>query len=334
MLQYSLIVLILTTLILQSRTYAAPGLKLTLSTEYQIYGLSDTIVANGTLTLNDIPVADGLVAIEVIDPTNTPFTFRTAKTGSITPTNCPVNFTQFYPSDSNGNPKYTFKKGSNLWIFYEAKNHDSVNHKVIITISIHNPENIPIYATFSSTTTLEPGRSITLLFLALPITTDLTVGTYKIYANAYSDLPKNFGYPYCPEQTATFTVTDLTSGSSMNLQKLPIQSLQTNGTYTSSFKLPRIGRIGTYTIYVGTRYQGEIAFSSMGIPVVIIGDINGDGIVELMDFFYMSTAYNSEPGDPNWNEKCDIYPWPYGDDHVELMDFWLISLHYGDQALT
>jgi len=318
---------------LQPKTCAAASLKLTLSTENEIYGLSDTVVISGSLTFNNIPVADGLVGIEVMDPSNAHFTFRTAQTGSITPTNCPVNFTQFYPSDSNGNPKYTFKKGSNLWIFYTAENHDSVSHQVILPISIYNPDSIPIYATFQSATTLEPGSSLTLLFLALPISTDLKVGTYKIYANAYSDFLKNFGYPYCPEQIATFTVTSSTSGSSMDLQELSIQSFLINGIYTSSFKLPKVGRIGTYTIYVGSRYQNQNAFSSMGFPVVLIGDINDDEMVEMMDFFLMSISYNSRPGDPNWNEKCDIYPWPLGDDYIELMDFWLISLHYGDHAL-
>lgn len=328
------IALILSTSIFESRIHAATGLKLTLSTENVLYGLSDLVVIGGNLTFNDIPVADGLVAIEVLDPSNYHFTFRTARSGSILPTGCPVNFTQFYPSDSVGKPQYTFRRGSSLWIFYVATNHDSVPHYVILPISIYDPDDIPIYATFQSATTLQPGSSVTILFLAMQISSDLKLGTYKVYGNAYSDFPKNFGYAYCPEQVATFTVTGSTSGSGMNTQEQSVQSAQTDGTYTSSSRLPKIGRVGTYTIYVASHYQGQIAFSSMGVPVVLIGDINDDGMVELMDFFFMSLAYGSKPGDKNWNEKCDIYPWPLGDDYVELMDFWLISGHYGDQALT
>ena len=62
----------------------------------------------------------------------------------------------------------------------------------------------------------------------------------------------------------------------------------------------------------------------------LIGDINGDGYVELLDFFLLSQAFGSYPGRPNWDPRCDIYPWPDGDGYVELMDFYLASQHFGD----
>jgi len=64
----------------------------------------------------------------------------------------------------------------------------------------------------------------------------------------------------------------------------------------------------------------------VGIP----GDVNGDGWVEMMDYWVLSQAYGSSPGDPRWNPNADVYSWPDGDGWVEMMDFWLVSLHYGE----
>jgi len=62
------------------------------------------------------------------------------------------------------------------------------------------------------------------------------------------------------------------------------------------------------------------------LTVSIQGDVNGDGIVELTDFFLASQAFSSTPGDPNWNPQADIN----GDDIVDLMDFWIMSEHFGE----
>jgi hypothetical protein len=61
----------------------------------------------------------------------------------------------------------------------------------------------------------------------------------------------------------------------------------------------------------------------------LVGDVNGDGIVELMDFRLACDAYGSTPSDPNWNPDCDLYPQPDGDGMVEMMDFFVLSEHYG-----
>jgi hypothetical protein len=58
----------------------------------------------------------------------------------------------------------------------------------------------------------------------------------------------------------------------------------------------------------------------VGIP----GDVNADGIVELMDFYYASNAYLSTSEKLNWNPNADIN----NDGVVELMDFFIMSQHY------
>jgi len=56
------------------------------------------------------------------------------------------------------------------------------------------------------------------------------------------------------------------------------------------------------------------------------GDINGDGMVELTDFWIASQAFGSTPIDPNWNPNADIN----ADNMVELTDFWIMSDHFGE----
>jgi parallel beta-helix repeat protein len=69
---------------------------------------------------------------------------------------------------------------------------------------------------------------------------------------------------------------------------------------------------------------GDNLFTDGIVYVGIPGDINADGIVELMDFYYASNAYLSQPGKSNWNPNADIND----DSIVEMMDFFIMSQHY------
>jgi hypothetical protein len=37
-----------------------------------------------------------------------------------------------------------------------------------------------------------------------------------------------------------------------------------------------------------------------------VGDINGDGKVDLQDLVLLAKAYGSTPDKPNWNPLCDL----------------------------
>jgi len=58
----------------------------------------------------------------------------------------------------------------------------------------------------------------------------------------------------------------------------------------------------------------------------LFGDINADGVVELIDFYAMSQAFGSTPGHPRWEIRCDLN----SDGCVELMDFFMLSQHFGE----
>jgi len=58
----------------------------------------------------------------------------------------------------------------------------------------------------------------------------------------------------------------------------------------------------------------------------ILGDVNGDGKVDLSDLVAVGLAYGSQPGDPNWNPDADLN----NDGTVGLQDLVTVALHYGE----
>lgn len=47
-------------------------------------------------------------------------------------------------------------------------------------------------------------------------------------------------------------------------------------------------------------------FTDGTVKVVIPGDLNADGVVDIFDAVSLSSASGSETGDANWNPKADI----------------------------
>jgi hypothetical protein len=67
--------------------------------------------------------------------------------------------------------------------------------------------------------------------------------------------------------------------------------------------------------------------SNFGFDIVfggkayILGDINGDGRVDILDATLLANAFNSRLGATNWNPKCDLN----GDGVVNILDAIIMS---------
>jgi hypothetical protein len=61
------------------------------------------------------------------------------------------------------------------------------------------------------------------------------------------------------------------------------------------------------------------------LKVRFIGDLNGDGKVDLKDVYIVSLAFGSYPGHPKWNPMADLN----GDNKVDLKDVYLVTKNYG-----
>jgi len=63
------------------------------------------------------------------------------------------------------------------------------------------------------------------------------------------------------------------------------------------------------------------------VRVVIAGDINGDGIVDIFDALALSGAFGSEPGDLNWNPNSDLI----SDNIVDIFDALVLAGNFGEE---
>jgi parallel beta-helix repeat protein len=61
------------------------------------------------------------------------------------------------------------------------------------------------------------------------------------------------------------------------------------------------------------------------VKVTIVGDVNGDGKVNLVDVFAVALAFGSYPGHPKWNPNCDIN----NDGKINLLDYFITAVNYG-----
>jgi len=115
------------------------------------------------------------------------------------------------------------------------------------------------------------------------------------------------------------TVIDLTAGANVTL---------TFGWNTAGVT-PRI--IG-YTIKaVATQVPDEIdtddnTYVDGNVKVKMLGDVNGDGIINIQDIVIAALAFGSQPGDPNWNPVADLNR----DGIVNIVDLVIIGIRFGE----
>jgi len=55
------------------------------------------------------------------------------------------------------------------------------------------------------------------------------------------------------------------------------------------------------------------------------GDCNGDDVINIIDVTIVNKAYNSKPGEPNWDPHADIN----GDVGVNIEDLAKVNKNYG-----
>jgi len=58
----------------------------------------------------------------------------------------------------------------------------------------------------------------------------------------------------------------------------------------------------------------------------LVGDINGDGVVDIFDAIILSTAFGSTPGQPNWDPRADLD----ASEEIDIYDAIILSTHFGE----
>ncbi len=117
---------------------------------------------------------------------------------------------------------------------------------------------------------------------------------------------------------------DLKAGKSINTYPL---TLEVGQSLTFTFTWDTTGvPCQNYTLTaVATIPTGSNALSDGNITIKLMGDVNGDGRVDLRDLALAVRAFGSAPSGPNWNPFADVN----GDGKVDLKDVALIARNFG-----
>ena len=301
----------------------APTLRLNITTDKQVYNVGEKVSISGNLTKDGTLVSDALVCLEVDNPKNELLMIRTFITGQTSTSSWPVEVTSLTPSDSSGNPIYNVQPGGNVGFKFSIKNNAASKYPVIVALSLFYCNGAPFTTFVAFNGTLDGGQSITVLVWPVPIPMNAPVGTAYAYASVLNNLPKNNGLAYSPETLATFiigsrsstSITTLTSNQGMFNLTLPLQSTSV--------------MLGNYTIYAITYYSLQIASDKTTFKVILVGDLDNNGKIDMKDVAIVAKAFGTVPGDARWNPKADLNP----DNKIDMKDIAIVARAFGTTAV-
>lgn len=131
--------------------------------------------------------------------------------------------------------------------------------------------------------------------------------------------------------TETFNVTLYANSTIIGVQTLTLYRGE-NATLTFSWNTTGLAPCSNFTILAKaslvpfeTNVVNNICYNGW-IRIKMLGDLNGDNIINIYDVVLAAAAYNSRPGDPNWNSEADVAQ-PY--QHINIFDIVTICSKYG-----
>lgn len=68
---------------------------------------------------------------------------------------------------------------------------------------------------------------------------------------------------------------------------------------------------------------------AMIAPVfALTGDVNGDGKVDMVDLYIVSTAFGTKPGDARWKSAADVNQ----DGRIDMIDMFTVAKNFGQHV--
>lgn len=116
---------------------------------------------------------------------------------------------------------------------------------------------------------------------------------------------------------------------------LPPEEGPMAATYTPSEFVAPVWDIRVTATFVG-KVIVKLAYDETGpVPTqllqtdIVLGDVNVDGKVNLLDLCLIVKALFSSPGSPRWNPYCDLN----GDNRINLKDLCIALQHFGQTSV-
>ncbi len=330
-----LLLLFVATVFASIQNARGAGLIITLNTSKASYRVGEEVTIFGNVTLDDVPITDALVAIEVDDPEGNPVILRTCSTGT-TPTGLDIEILSVIPCDHLGNPKSSFEIGTLAFFKITLYNYGSSPKYAVMCISVLDENNVPFEALVSYRGLVYLGRTEFVVPINIPYY--LPVGCGVVYVGAFTELPKNGGAAYCPEKLAIFEIVQSGAGKMAETEgftptetaRTAFYSTSTEGTYTVGFRLRRTGgRVGDYPVYAGARFQSQTATNTTTFVVFLEGDLNGDKKVDMRDIGIVARVFGATPSDPLWDPVADLNC----DLKIDMRDIGIVARNFGASAL-
>ena len=297
--------------------------SMTLSIGKTTYDVGDTAAIWGNVTANGGLVSDALVAIEVDNSAGTPLILRTRATGTMPSST--LEILSVTPSDVTGNPVNNFTRGTLAYYKISLNNTGTSPQYVEVALNIFDSNNIAFEAFIVFNGLLYNGT--TNILVSDPIPLDISSGNATAYVSLLSALPSLGGFAFCPEKSASVLIL----GNSPPLNQSPEQPLPSSYNLTfliDDYPTTRPFRAGKYTVNATCKYGNNTTSSSGTFEVVLLGDINGDGAVNILDAILLSDAFLATPSSSNWNPNADLN----GDGVVNILDAILLSNNFGRTA--
>jgi hypothetical protein len=142
-------------------------------------------------------------------------------------------------------------------------------------------------------------------------------GNITVYGANKGEYPETLNVTmYANATSITSTLAPLESGSATSI--------------TFSWNTTQFER-SNYTVsayawpVAGETYKSDNNSTDGWVLVSVVGDVSGDGKVNLVDVFSVALAYGSVPGITKWNPNLDVN----NDGKINLIDYFTTALNYG-----
>lgn len=306
---------------------SASWIAITVQTDKTVHNVGEKVSINGTVIFDGQPLTNTLVAVEIDDRTM-PILYRTVNTGSDPTGPFKIEILDVFLGDINRNPVTNAKVGSTYYIWIVYKNNEANPVKAGLTFTIVDSSNSPIFALMLRLGDLPTGGPwCDGCQWAVP--SDAKLGTATLYGNAYTEYPKNGGIPYCPEKSSIFNIV-ATLSASQSPSSQGTQTTQTSGSYSLNFNIPNTNaRLGNYTVYATTFKWDLTDMETTMFTVILLGDINGDLVVNAKDAVIIGRAFGSSQGDPNYNPSADLNK----DGQINAKDAIIVGANFGNSGI-